>query len=204
MRSPRPSSRRPSLSYGKLVRLFPGRGSQLIVCAQANCARSFRILRSGPQRVNSSALANNDVRSCTIIRSYFSQVEALLRKSLGVSETAKAVNAVKPAPPIETGPIGPSEPESDASESEEDRKSGIESEWANWAGTLHFRVLMSPPADECCGNFDRCEEGDAGQGCDARRALIDLTADAVGRSFNPKFGQRKSSCPIPCPRQRER
>ncbi|KAJ8297226.1 ATP-dependent permease MDL1, mitochondrial [Rhodotorula toruloides] len=41
--------------------------------------------------------------------SYFSLVESMLRKSLGVSQTAQAEVDVKPAPPVETGPP-PSEP----------------------------------------------------------------------------------------------
>ncbi|GAA5981159.1 hypothetical protein JCM11641_003130 [Rhodosporidiobolus odoratus] len=40
---------------------------------------------------------------------YFSQIESMLRRSLGVSQSAQAEVEVKPAPPIETGPP-PSEP----------------------------------------------------------------------------------------------
>ncbi|KAM0750396.1 heat shock protein Hsp90 [Meredithblackwellia eburnea MCA 4105] len=68
---------------------------------------------------------------------YFSQVEALLRRSLGVSETAKARDAedVKPAPPVETGPIRPSDPAYDPKANEEANVPEFEnpSEWANWA-----------------------------------------------------------------------
>ncbi|GAA6041542.1 hypothetical protein JCM8097_004254 [Rhodosporidiobolus ruineniae] len=40
---------------------------------------------------------------------YFSQIEHILRRSLGVSQSAQAEVEVKPAPPVETGPP-PSEP----------------------------------------------------------------------------------------------
>jgi heat shock protein beta len=40
--------------------------------------------------------------------SYFDRVEAMLRKSLGVSKSAQArIDDLKPAPPIETGPTNP-------------------------------------------------------------------------------------------------
>lgn len=37
--------------------------------------------------------------------SYFGKVESILRRSLGVSESAKARVEVKPAPPVEEGPV---------------------------------------------------------------------------------------------------
>lgn len=42
--------------------------------------------------------------------SYFSRVESVLRRSLGVSESAKAKVNVKPAPPVEQGPFQPPPP----------------------------------------------------------------------------------------------
>lgn len=40
------------------------------------------------------------------MRSYFERVEALLRRSLGVSLSAKAQMHVRPAPPTAHGPLG--------------------------------------------------------------------------------------------------
>ena len=37
--------------------------------------------------------------------SFFTRVDRILRRSLGVSETAPTDTTVKPAPPVETGPI---------------------------------------------------------------------------------------------------
>ncbi|KAK4705512.1 molecular chaperone HtpG, partial [Phenoliferia sp. Uapishka_3] len=59
---------------------------------------------------------------------YFSQVEALLRRSLGVSETAKAQVDAKPAPPVEEGPVVVA-PEASAEMPEFEDSS----KWANWA-----------------------------------------------------------------------
>lgn len=42
---------------------------------------------------------------------YFSRIESILRRSLGVSESAKAKYTVKPAPPIEEGPVKPAVPD---------------------------------------------------------------------------------------------
>ena len=42
--------------------------------------------------------------------SYFSRIESVLRRSLGVSESAKAKVNVKPAPPVEQGPFQPPPP----------------------------------------------------------------------------------------------
>ncbi|KAL8278223.1 hypothetical protein RQP46_009396 [Phenoliferia psychrophenolica] len=81
---------------------------------------------------------------------YFSQVEALLRKSLGVSETAKAVNAVKPAPPVDTEPIRPSEPDFVASEAAEAKVPEFDNpnEWANWADVKKGMEDKGVPHDE--------------------------------------------------------
>lgn len=80
-------------------------------------------------------------RSLTILpRSYFSQVEALLRRSLGVSAGAKArdIDAIKPAPAVEAGPLRPSDPSYDPKEAEEANVPSFENpdEWANWAGAF--------------------------------------------------------------------
>lgn len=40
---------------------------------------------------------------------YFTQIETILRRSLGVEQNAKAEVDLKPAPPIETGPVKPQE-----------------------------------------------------------------------------------------------
>lgn len=45
--------------------------------------------------------------------SYFSRVESVLRRSLGVSESAKPKINVKPAPPVEEGPFKPPPPAED-------------------------------------------------------------------------------------------
>jgi hypothetical protein len=70
------------------------------------------------------------------INSYFSQVESLLRRSLGVSSTARAKDSdsIKPAPPIEVGPIRPPvDSNSDPIEAEANvPKFEQEGEWANW------------------------------------------------------------------------
>lgn len=42
---------------------------------------------------------------------YFSRIESVLRRSLGVPESAKANVKVKPAPPVEEGPFQPPPPE---------------------------------------------------------------------------------------------
>ncbi|KAI5480834.1 heat shock protein Hsp90 [Pseudohyphozyma bogoriensis] len=67
---------------------------------------------------------------------YFTQVEALLRRSLGVSLSARADASVKPAPPVEEGPFRPGQPDFDPSTAEEANVPVFEeepSEWANWA-----------------------------------------------------------------------
>ncbi|BGO99072.1 ATP-dependent molecular chaperone HSC82 [Rhodotorula toruloides] len=81
--------------------------------------------------------------------SYFSLVESMLRKSLGVSQTAQAEVDVKPAPPVETGPP-PSEPPPPPSfdedflakdealrheqeEAEEAFEKGSEHKWVDWS-----------------------------------------------------------------------
>lgn len=43
--------------------------------------------------------------------SYFSRIESVLRRSLGVSESAKANVRIKPAPPVEQGPFVAPPPE---------------------------------------------------------------------------------------------
>lgn len=74
------------------------------------------------------ARANADSPLGALSNSYFNQVELLLRRSLGVSETAKARVEVKPAPPIETGPVRPAAPSAE--------KGGMPpmGDFANWAG----------------------------------------------------------------------
>jgi hypothetical protein len=67
--------------------------------------------------------------------SYFSQVESLLRRSLGVSSTARAkdLDSIKPAPPIEVGPIRSPPANSNPIEAEANvPKFEQEGEWANW------------------------------------------------------------------------
>ncbi|GAA6008096.1 hypothetical protein JCM10207_007028 [Rhodosporidiobolus poonsookiae] len=75
---------------------------------------------------------------------YFSQIETILRRSLGVSQSAEAEVEIKPAPPVETGPP-PSEPPPPppsfdeeafaqtqaADEADETAKFGG-GEWVNW------------------------------------------------------------------------
>ncbi|GAA5912171.1 hypothetical protein JCM6882_003074 [Rhodosporidiobolus microsporus] len=76
---------------------------------------------------------------------YFAQIETILRRSLGVSQSAEAEVEVKPAPPIETGPP-PSEPpppppsfDEEAAaqdealrEADEADKSSFGGDWVDW------------------------------------------------------------------------
>lgn len=68
--------------------------------------------------------------------SYFSQVESLLRRSLGVSASASArdTDSIKPAPPIEVGPIRAADPDFDPSKATEANVPKYENpeEWSNW------------------------------------------------------------------------
>ncbi|ORY34940.1 putative cation-transporting ATPase [Naematelia encephala] len=67
--------------------------------------------------------------------SYFERVEALLRRSLGVSATAKASTRVKPAPPTATGPIDEDGIGGDDDESafvNQADGAGDGSEWLDW------------------------------------------------------------------------
>lgn len=57
---------------------------------------------------------------------YFSQIEVILRRSLGVSQSAQAEIDVRPAPPVETGPVRPAQPEQPAAPEMAD--------FAEWAG----------------------------------------------------------------------
>lgn len=61
--------------------------------------------------------------------SYFGRVEALLRKSIGVSLSAKGSAKVKPAPPTAMGPL--SEEGVEAEESEE-ANALKDAEWLDW------------------------------------------------------------------------
>ncbi|BGP12223.1 hypothetical protein JCM10213_007481 [Rhodosporidiobolus nylandii] len=76
---------------------------------------------------------------------YFSQIESMLRRSLGVSQTAKAEVDIKPAPPVETGPP-PSEPppppptydeemraQEELVKKQEEEQAAKDAEWVNWA-----------------------------------------------------------------------
>lgn len=68
---------------------------------------------------------------------YFSQVESLLRRSLGVSQSARArdLDAIKPAPPVEVGPVRPADPDFDPTTSEEANVPQFDNpeEWASWS-----------------------------------------------------------------------
>lgn len=70
-------------------------------------------------------------------RSYFTQIEQILRRSLGVSQTAEAVVDVKPAPAVETGPVRPAPP------SMEDTFGGMGGDFPNWAGESSRASLHS-------------------------------------------------------------
>ena len=58
---------------------------------------------------------------------YFGRIESVLRRSLGVSQAAKAKVNVQPAPEVETGPVSPSSDADDASAPQD------LPDWANWS-----------------------------------------------------------------------
>jgi heat shock protein beta len=60
---------------------------------------------------------------------YFERVEALLRRSLGVSLTAKPKVNIRPAPPTAMGPLG-----EDGVGSDDDEAEGANTPFANMAG----------------------------------------------------------------------
>lgn len=66
---------------------------------------------------------------------YFGRVESILRRSLGVSETAKAGGKVKPAPQVETGPVKPKEQKMEGMPEGGDFSGA---EWANWRDRESF------------------------------------------------------------------
>ena len=68
---------------------------------------------------------------------YFNRVEALLRKSIGISQTVTAVlGDIKAAPPIDHGPVRSAAPEPDTplnfADAEENPLAG-KGEWQDWA-----------------------------------------------------------------------
>jgi heat shock protein beta len=73
---------------------------------------------------------------------YFSRVEAILRRSLGVSESAKAKVDVKPAPPVEQGPVKPR-----ADKAFDAGMPGMMegSEWLDWAKSKYIRCFVGSP-----------------------------------------------------------
>jgi heat shock protein beta len=84
----------------------------------------------------------------TIFYRYFSRVESLLRRSLGVSESAKVqAEEVKPAPPVEQGPSNPDadssddegtlvddnlEVDDDEEDDDEEKSKGGAENWEDW------------------------------------------------------------------------
>ena len=65
---------------------------------------------------------------------YFGRVEALLRRSIGVSLSAKGSADVKPAPPTAMGPLSESGVEGDnEAEGEGQEAAGMkDAEWLDW------------------------------------------------------------------------
>ncbi|KEI36202.1 uncharacterized protein L969DRAFT_82929 [Mixia osmundae IAM 14324] len=75
---------------------------------------------------------------------YFSRIEALLRRSLGVSETAQPKVDVKPAPPVDPSPITQAaEAVSDAADSV---KANIEEQAKNWPDWKDLKDKITPDA----------------------------------------------------------
>ena len=73
--------------------------------------------------------------------SYFTQIEQMLRRSLGVSQTAQAEVDVKPAPPVETGPVRPAAP------SPEETFGGMGGDFPDWADIKDKVKDMAPDLD---------------------------------------------------------
>ncbi|GAA5966766.1 hypothetical protein JCM3765_000942 [Sporobolomyces pararoseus] len=63
---------------------------------------------------------------------YFSQIETILRRSLGVSESAQAKIDVKPAPSIATSPLEASDMPPLFDQQEQQAEGGGASSWADW------------------------------------------------------------------------
>jgi len=61
--------------------------------------------------------------------SYFDRVESMLRRSIGVSQSAKGSADVRPAPPIAHGPLGE---EGVDAEDEEDEEVPEEEDFLDW------------------------------------------------------------------------
>lgn len=66
---------------------------------------------------------------------YFELIESMLRRSLGVSESAQArdIDDVKPAPPVETGPVRPSDEGAAGGAQNVFAEPDLGKEWADWS-----------------------------------------------------------------------
>jgi heat shock protein beta len=64
--------------------------------------------------------------------SYFDRVEAMLRRSIGVSLSAKGSADVRPAPPTAHGPLGEKGVASDEMEGDDEEELPTDEEFVDW------------------------------------------------------------------------